>query len=250
MTGLYVIGFGLLFLAASVWFNGIGRIDVDKLFASQTFGPIETRRLDENLTITLTQIPTEHSWSYVEATLTTEDGKALLSFGDEFFHEPSTIEGVPARISGVSDVSLSMPKPGKYFLKFWVTGGVSGDLVEQDLTSSAIIGVRVDYHNGEPWYLRSAGWALLVVGLTLVLAGCGSTGTARRRMPAYTAVGLSFLFALLVLPSLGWFPYSRVIDIRPEVHASEASIYNDTPSLRAASLGGPSHMGGALMAGK
>ena len=256
-VGWVFVVFALLFTITALRFDMADEVIVDKLRTNQVFGPISIVKPNTLVTITLTHIPFSRSWTYIEAALENSDGRVLMSFGDEFFHEPAAGGKGPAEFKDWTDLTIAIPSAGEYFLRFWAEGAEQGEIASTDRTNYAIVGVRAETLIGDSWYLREAGWALLILGLLMAVTGNRRLTTARKasghgRSRALVASSLSLLslYGFLALPFPAGGKEKLTGDMRPVVLDGTVEKYDARPSVREASFGGPDHMGGGPMAGK
>lgn len=83
------------------------------------FGPIEVVEENEVVNIAVSQHVKDRNWSYVEGEVVDSNDNYLFSFSEELWFETGRdSDGYWEEGKRSYDISITFPKPGKYFLNF------------------------------------------------------------------------------------------------------------------------------------
>jgi len=168
-VALVFIGFAILYLATAFYFdindNELKRTVVS---TSKPYGPIKTTKNNTVAAITLTDYNLTNRWTYVETNVVNEQNVVITSFGGKFFQESGRdSEGPWSESATLSDVKITLPKPGNYYLKFTVQSGGVYASTGTDVTQNSRIGVEVSLKKGASTLYTVLGLIFLVIGVVL-----------------------------------------------------------------------------------
>jgi hypothetical protein len=166
---LVFIGFAILYLATAYYFDLTDQTKTESsVTTGQLYGPIETTSKNTLIEIELINPDVHNSWSFVQTTVLDEKKRYVTGFGSNFFHESGrSYEGNWVESEARGDVKITLPDPGKYFLKFAVSGARTNDRTGQDLTQKGRLDVTVRHKKGTSAFYLILGLAILVIGVIL-----------------------------------------------------------------------------------
>lgn len=163
------IGFALLYLATSLYFSMPEKKQVTTGMADKVFGPIETTRRNAVLELTINISSLNESWAYVEVDLLdSARKKALMTFGSEQYQESGRdSEGPWTESKNNSDIRVTIPEPGSYYLRARVQGGPKNSTASSDITKKTKLRITIEHLRGSSALFIWAGVFLLIIGVVL-----------------------------------------------------------------------------------
>ncbi len=166
---LVFIGFALFYLATALYFSMSEKDQVLTGMANKDFGPIETTRPNAVLEITIYHESLKESWAYVEVDLMNRDStKALMTFSGEQYHESGRdSEGPWSESKSNTDIRITVPEPGSYYLRARVQGGPKNSTSASDTTGKTELRITIDHLRGSSALFTWAGVILLILGVVL-----------------------------------------------------------------------------------
>ncbi len=166
---LVFIGFAILYFATGFFFDSSLKTMRAKDFpTSRMFGPIDTTKPNTVVEISMRNRFLRQSWSFVEVEILKQDKNRLLSFGGEFSHEQGRDADGPWSESQTDrNVRVTLPDPGKYYLKFNAEGGRMGALGASATTDRTRLDIRVVYKRGNSTIFNLLGIIVLIIGVVL-----------------------------------------------------------------------------------
>lgn len=117
--GVIFVVYGIACLVMAMTFSSRVSDEIKQTFSPEggKFGPIETLKENEVYNIGIHQNMRSHYWSAVEGEVVDEDWNFLVSFSDELWYETGyDSEGAWSEGKLKYDISITFPKPGKYFI--------------------------------------------------------------------------------------------------------------------------------------
>jgi len=167
-VALVFIGFAILYFATAGFFEISDRTIKKTVFSNQLVGPIETNKNDTVVEIKIETHPGNNMWSYIETEVYDAKKRTITTFGSDFYHESGyDSDGAWTESETGGNVTVVLPEPGKYFLRFQGQGGRSNRAGAYDLKDGAKLRVTVNYKKGGSTLLFYLGILLLIIGVIL-----------------------------------------------------------------------------------
>ena len=136
--------------------------------ASETVAPIITSDENTVLYISIENRNLSESWAFIEAELVDRQGRWVGGFGGNQYHESGyDSDGYYSEGQTVVDLTLVVPQPGEYALRFKVEGGRNTSRSSGDISSRTPLTVRIDYKLGGGGIFFALGLIILVIGVVL-----------------------------------------------------------------------------------
>jgi len=126
------------------------------------FGPIETKKPNQVVNITFSQVVPLESWSSIEVDVENENGDYLFGFGDELWHESGwDSDGYWEESKTAYDMDITFLDPGRYFLNITVQG-------KTDLQTSRNLRVTAKQTRGSSLLFIWAGFIAFVIAALMI----------------------------------------------------------------------------------
>ncbi len=165
---LVFVGFAILYFATAVFFDGDTSKVTRDVSAGQNYGPIVTKSANTVVLISVTNRFLQESWAFIETEVLDDKGQTITAFGGDTFHESGRdSEGAWSDSKTQRDVRVVLPTPGRYFLKFRVSGGTKFQRTASDLTNQTQLRVTVAQKRGGSSILVGIGIILLILSVIL-----------------------------------------------------------------------------------
>lgn len=165
---LIFIVFAALFLITALVMDISSQTIEKNVRANETVGPIVTTSPNTMLYISVENRSLSNSWAFVEAELVDRNGNWAGGFGGNQYHETGyDSEGYWSEEEKVVDLTLVVPDPGEYQLRFKVEGNKANSSSAADLSRRTQLHVTVDYKLGGGGVFFVMGLILLILGVIL-----------------------------------------------------------------------------------
>jgi len=159
--------FALLYSVSAGFFSTSSSSVTKVVAASNLYGPIEIRRPNRVIRISVKNTGPRQGWAFVEGEILDVNKKPVLSFGGSYWHESGYDDGHWSERESKKDVLARFPKPGIYFLKFKVEGGNKRERTGKDITASSKLTVGLDYRRGSSIFFNWLAGLLLAGAIIL-----------------------------------------------------------------------------------
>lgn len=160
---LVFVVFAALFLITALVMDISSKTIEQTVRANESVGPIVTTRPNTILYISVENRSLSNSWAYVSAELVDRRGRWAGGFGGNQYHETgSDSDGFWSESENVVDMTLVVPDPGEYRLKFKVDGNRMTSNSAADVTRRTQLKVTVDYKLG-------GGGIFFIIGLIVLI---------------------------------------------------------------------------------
>lgn len=167
-VAMVFIAFAILYFATAAFYDLSTDSKKYTVNASQTVGPIVSRKSNTVVQISVVNLSVRQSWAFVETSVVDQKGGIVTSFGGNMYHESGyDSDGSWSESEKESDVKVVLPAAGQYFLKFKVSGGSAYQTRGTDKTRSSRLSVTVEQKRGGSTILNVLGIIILVLGVVL-----------------------------------------------------------------------------------
>lgn len=164
---VFIVFAALFLITALVMDVSVYSIQQD-VRANQRVGPVVTTTPNTILYVSVENRSLSESWAYVEAELVDRRGRWAGGFGGNQYHESGyDSDGYWSESESTVDLTLVVPDPGEYWLRFKVEGGKANSNRASNIASQTQLSVTVDYKLGGAGIFFVIGLIVLVMGVIL-----------------------------------------------------------------------------------
>ena len=166
---LVFFGFAVLYFATAFFFGQKTYSSSKTVAANQLYGPIKTKQENTVVVIKITNRAVREGWHYMEAELLDfNQDKVLMTFAGEAWHETGRdYDGPWSESERETDLRITIPQAGAYFLSFSIEGGPKHSRTAKDLTDKIRLSITEHHLKGSTTVFNRLGILLFVIAVVL-----------------------------------------------------------------------------------